>query len=83
MKIYEEKKEKKKGVACPLVSLPTRRRKLEGIQSLPSELPRREGGNLNRENSRTEISGRGGRMEPVAKGSNPFLRGFKNPLLPL
>jgi hypothetical protein len=38
-----------KGVACPLAPLPTRRRKLEVIQRFPSEQPRREGGNLNRE----------------------------------
>jgi hypothetical protein len=59
MKIFEEKKKKNKGVAYPLAPLPTRRRKLEGIQSLPSEPPRREGGNINRENPRAEISGRG------------------------
>jgi hypothetical protein len=81
MKIFEEKKNK--GVACPLVPLSTRRQKLEEIQSLPSEPPQREGDNLNRENPQAEILGRGGRMEPVAEGSYPFLRGFKNPLLPL
>jgi hypothetical protein len=73
MKIFEEKKKGSKGVACPLAPLPTRRQKLERIQRLPSEPPRREDGNLNRENPRAEISGRGGRMEPVAEGSNPFL----------
>jgi hypothetical protein len=59
MKIFEEKKKESKGVACPLAPLPTRQRKLEVIQSLSSEPPQREGGNLNRENPRAEISGRG------------------------
>ena len=72
MKIFEEKKKESKGVACPLAPLPTRRQKLEGNQRFPSEPPRREGGNLNRENPRAEISGRGGRMEPVVEGPTLF-----------
>jgi hypothetical protein len=49
MKIFK-KKTKNKGVVCPLAPLPTRRQKLEVIQKLPSEPPRRKGGNFNREN---------------------------------
>jgi hypothetical protein len=49
MKICEEKN-KNKGVACPLAPFANSMAKLEVIQSLPLEPPRREGGNLNREN---------------------------------
>jgi hypothetical protein len=52
MKIFKKKKKESEGATCPLAFLPTRWRKLEIIQSLPSEPPRREGGNLNRENPR-------------------------------
>ena len=48
----KKKKKDSKGATCPLVPLPTRWQKFEKFQSLPSEPPRREDGNLNRENPR-------------------------------